>query len=459
MSGSHSKASAPPKCRGCDEILTEGANVSECYTNDCFVRVHAVAECEEGAGTIISFEKDGFDEKIWICRGCARRKGFVAKCRRHYLAARQEGGEEEEESEVSEEEKKIEPAPQASRRGGGPGDGATSGPLLSGLAQAVGFVGSGISSVSRNSEGVGAAPARPAAARGGESSFPVQTSAGRSAVSVKFNNFSQVVNPAATLSARFRAAGRDPGVGEDFVDSDEQDAYETDFSDRKRRISHDLAHNITEFSSIPSYLRLDRVSTDMIAEAGIHGGFVSLVSRKQFRSSRNERECQRLAQALDYALADGMTDGHLCVEHLCRALAGVQGADCSGNWQLCDALDLGRSGASSLLLPQQFVGKYARQARALDSLVAGQAQAAGGQQRRTFGRGGSSGFSQNFSQPGRSFSQGFSAGRGQGGSSSGPRFGGAGRGGQSSFNFGSSAGGRAAGGQFAPAPGAPAGRD
>jgi len=69
------------------------------------------------------------------------------------------------------------------------------------------------------------------------------------------------------------------------------------------------------------------------------GSAVQWVRITEWKSPRNQHECESLAHAIDALHGDGISVASRGMEVLLRRLAGVQLADETGSWELCSAVE------------------------------------------------------------------------------------------------------------------------
>ena len=85
-----------------------------------------------------------------------------------------------------------------------------------------------------------------------------------------------------------------------------------------------------------------------------------------WKNARNRRECQCLSEAIDSLIDEGLGEASPGLEILCRRLVGVQLADKTGNWNICEAVQ-GPSTVDSVLSRAMF-SKALRDAASLRRL-------------------------------------------------------------------------------------------
>ena len=73
-----------------------------------------------------------------------------------------------------------------------------------------------------------------------------------------------------------------------------------------------------------------------------------------WKSARNRRECQALSEAIDALIEEGLDEASTGLEILCRRLVGVQLADKTGDWNICEAVQ-GPSTVDSVLSREMFL--------------------------------------------------------------------------------------------------------
>ena len=96
-------------------------------------------------------------------------------------------------------------------------------------------------------------------------------------------------------------------------------------------------------------------------------GSVSLwCNQVQWKQARNRRECQALSEAIDALVEEGLGEGSLGLEMLARRLVGVQLADKTNDWSICEAIQ-GPSMADSVL-PRHMFSKALREAATIRRL-------------------------------------------------------------------------------------------
>jgi hypothetical protein len=124
-----------------------------------------------------------------------------------------------------------------------------------------------------------------------------------------------------------------------------------------------------------------RFIRNVMASAG-HRGSVYKVYKYDvvFRKERNRRECISLAKMLDAVIRK---QWKVLRELLVRRLAGVQSADKSDNWDICDVIELDMEKQS--FVPDSFMQ------RALKSVMRVQAMEKSGKSAKPFGGGGGGG--------------------------------------------------------------------
>jgi hypothetical protein len=101
----------------------------------------------------------------------------------------------------------------------------------------------------------------------------------------------------------------------------------------------------------------DELVQKMLDKLRSYGNCLVWLQAVEWQQRRNQRECQTIAQAVD-ALVRGK--GELALSVLLRRLVGVQLADETGQWEVCDAIT-GSTGAHSLL-PRQDLRRALKEA-------------------------------------------------------------------------------------------------
>jgi hypothetical protein len=81
-----------------------------------------------------------------------------------------------------------------------------------------------------------------------------------------------------------------------------------------------------------------------------YGSFKAYISQFKFKEARNQHECEAIAQAVDAFLAAGVPPSCIGHEILLRRMAGVQHADKSKQWHVCQSLEWEPAG--ELLVPR-----------------------------------------------------------------------------------------------------------
>ena len=101
----------------------------------------------------------------------------------------------------------------------------------------------------------------------------------------------------------------------------------------------------------------------LLARAKAIGSVSLWCNQVNVKNFRNKRECLALAEAFDALLAEGINEDSKGLDILARRLIGVQLADNSGDWALCQAIQ-GPSMMESVL-PRQQLAKALRDAAAI----------------------------------------------------------------------------------------------
>lgn len=108
-----------------------------------------------------------------------------------------------------------------------------------------------------------------------------------------------------------------------------------------------------------------RLAPALLANAG--GNVSKWVEKATWSKDRNKKECESLAMAIDYLIADGVPADSNGIEVLMRRLTGVHAADSSQSWAVCTAIEFNSHAHS--LLPASVLGSALRQAVRLDKLM------------------------------------------------------------------------------------------
>ena len=111
----------------------------------------------------------------------------------------------------------------------------------------------------------------------------------------------------------------------------------------------------------------NRIAANVLAEIRTHGSALQFVRVSFWKQTRNKKECESLAHAIDALLCEGLKHSSLGLEILLRRLAGVQLADSTGSWDLCSAVEWINSNSS--LLPREELAKVIREAERLGRLT------------------------------------------------------------------------------------------
>lgn len=98
------------------------------------------------------------------------------------------------------------------------------------------------------------------------------------------------------------------------------------------------------------------------------GSIVEVYKEMEFKVVRNQRECESLARIIDLLRAKKR---RRALEACVRRLVGVQSADTSGNWRLCDQFELVMDKQS--FVPDEFLARALKNAQRLESLETGSA--------------------------------------------------------------------------------------
>jgi hypothetical protein len=114
---------------------------------------------------------------------------------------------------------------------------------------------------------------------------------------------------------------------------------------------------------------IEKFGPKIYARAMTMGGFTPWVNSQDFKATRNKREVEVLAQALDQLLLEGVSmEMSLGMEILARRLAAVHLADHSKNWKIAEAIQLPT--VASSLLPQAELNAAIRTAATMTRLDA-----------------------------------------------------------------------------------------
>jgi len=114
---------------------------------------------------------------------------------------------------------------------------------------------------------------------------------------------------------------------------------------------------------------LEESCTRAVLQRGGKVGSVSLwCNQVQWRNARNRRECQTLSEAIDALVEEGLGEESPGLEIISRRLVGVQLADRTSDWNVCDAVT-GPSMVDSVL-PRHMFAKALRDAASLRRLSA-----------------------------------------------------------------------------------------
>lgn len=100
-----------------------------------------------------------------------------------------------------------------------------------------------------------------------------------------------------------------------------------------------------------------------LASTNGRGSILDVYKEMDFKVVRNERECLSLAKAIDLARKEHWSK---LLELLVRRLVGVQSADISGNWKLCDQFELVMDQQS--FVPDDFLARALKNAQRLETL-------------------------------------------------------------------------------------------
>ena len=115
------------------------------------------------------------------------------------------------------------------------------------------------------------------------------------------------------------------------------------YSDRSRREEVD--------DCLPSQRPMAERYIHNALSAGDATSLLQVFNARTWKSERNKNECLTLARALDH-LRRGKPRVSDAIELLVRRLAGVDIADETGNWSLCQALEGGSSHDRQSLVPE-----------------------------------------------------------------------------------------------------------
>ena len=114
---------------------------------------------------------------------------------------------------------------------------------------------------------------------------------------------------------------------------------------------------------------IEKFGPKIYARAMTMGGFTPWVNSQDFKATRNKREVEVLAQALDQLLLEGVSmEMSLGMEILARRLTAVHLADHSKNWKIAEAIQLPT--VASSLLPQAELNAVIRTAATMTRLDA-----------------------------------------------------------------------------------------
>jgi hypothetical protein len=100
--------------------------------------------------------------------------------------------------------------------------------------------------------------------------------------------------------------------------------------------------------------------TQMLAKARPFGSFVSFVKLVDWKTPRNKREAEVLGAIIDAHFRAGGSPTAELLEIALLRLAGVQAADSTGDWEVCEAVQVASS--SQLLLPRAELDRAMRSA-------------------------------------------------------------------------------------------------
>lgn len=146
--------------------------------------------------------------------------------------------------------------------------------------------------------------------------------------------------------------------------SDDSDASSSSDSDdessrrhrKHKRVSAMEAHGLAR----PLAKKFIR---NALASTNGRGSILDVYKEMDFKVVRNERECLLLAKAIDLARKEHWSK---LLELLVRRLVGVQSADISGNWKLCDQFELVMDQQS--FVPDDFLARALKNAQRLETL-------------------------------------------------------------------------------------------
>jgi len=116
-------------------------------------------------------------------------------------------------------------------------------------------------------------------------------------------------------------------------------------------VREDDEHDIDEFYDIQP--REESCFQSLVFRAKQVGSISLWCNQVQWRNMRNKRECLALAEALDCFMEEGIDESSAGLEIMSRRLVGVQLADRSGDWSLCEAVQ-GPSLLDSVLSRKHF---------------------------------------------------------------------------------------------------------
>lgn len=116
-----------------------------------------------------------------------------------------------------------------------------------------------------------------------------------------------------------------------------------------------------------------RLAAEILERVEPYGSVKSWVKMYEWKNSRNRRECEAIAQAVDALRAEGATTSSLGLEILLRRLSGVQLADLTGKWEACESVAWSSMGNS--LLPRAELRRVLKDADQMTRLTATSASA------------------------------------------------------------------------------------
>jgi hypothetical protein len=114
--------------------------------------------------------------------------------------------------------------------------------------------------------------------------------------------------------------------------------------------------------------KVKRLAPEILERIDVYGSAKSWVKMYDWKISRNRREAEAIAQAVDALRAEGLPVSSTGLEILLRRLSGIQLADLTGKWEACESVAWCSSGNS--LLPRAELRRVLKDADQMSRLTA-----------------------------------------------------------------------------------------